>query len=171
MDTRAAVLPDRGRVVAVFGPPGVGTSTVIRCLAEASTLNTTVVHPDFGDLDEQVRRAGTGLDAVFVDGFPSLGLTPDDQPNGPAAIQYLFDRRLIFPGSGAVIRVACDPELTIRLGRATHEGTRAWYRQLPALEERIRLLSLPYFVIHNEPGESGLAQAVGDLARRASISR
>jgi hypothetical protein len=166
---RAAVEPTRGRVLAVFGPPGAGTSTILRCLAESAKTPIAVVSPDFGDLEEQV-RAAAGASVVFVDGFPHTGFSDGDgKPAGPRAVQYLFDRRLIFPGSGAIVRVTIDPELLVRSRRATEEGIKTWFRGLPHVEEAIRGLSLPYFNIHNEPGEDGLFQAVQDLAGRAGI--
>lgn len=169
--TRAAIAPDQGRVICVFGPPGAGTSTVVRCLVEASATRIAIVTPDFGDLEEQVRSALATAGVVIVDGFPHCGLTERNSPMGPVAVQYLYDRRLVFPHSGAIVRVAVDPELLIFQKRAGVQIVRSWFDGLPVLEAQIRTLSMPYFIIHNEHGEEGLAQAVGDLARRASINR
>lgn len=166
----AAIAPETGRVVCVFGPPGAGTSTIIRCLAGATHLRAAVINPDFEDVAEQVRKQAA--DVVFVDGYPHCGLALDAKtPAGPRAVQYLYDNRLVYPGSGAVIRVAVDPELLVHLRRATRGGVHRWYEGLTAVEARVHELNLPYYLIHNELGEEGLAQAVGDLARRASVQR
>jgi energy-coupling factor transporter ATP-binding protein EcfA2 len=166
-----ASVQERGRIIGVFGPPGSGVSTMLRVLAGASSLHTAVVAPDFDDLEPQVRQAAQTSEVVLLDGYPPVGVAQNGQPAGPRAVQYLYDRRLIFPGSGALVRVQVDPELILRAGRATEAGIHAWFAGLTALESHIRTLGLPYFVVHNEPGEEGLTQAVGDLARRASIAR
>lgn len=168
-DPRAAAEPTRGRVVAVFGPPGSGVSTLVRCLCDAAETRTAVLQPGEGDLEDEVRRLRA--DVIFLDGFPPCKRGADGLITGPDAIQYLYDRRLVFPGYGAVVRVAFDPELSIRQGRATPGGVHAWFAGLSATEQHIRMLGLPYFVVHNEPGERGLEMAVGELARRASVLR
>lgn len=166
---RGAAAPDPGRVICLFGPPGSGVTTILRILTEAASARTALLKPDFGVLRDQVR--GIVAEAVFVDGFPKCGKKPNLEPSGPDEIQYLYDNRIVYPGSGAVVRVNVDPELLIRSGRATSGGIEAWFAGLPALESHIRVLNLPYFSIHNEPGEEGLTQAVADLARRSSVLR
>jgi energy-coupling factor transporter ATP-binding protein EcfA2 len=168
---RASIEAERGRLVCVFGPPGCGVTSIIECLNDAFVgTRTAILKPDFGDLEQQAR--GIRAEVLFVDGYPHCGKA-DDRGNffGPEAVQYLYDKRLVFPGFGALVRVMNDPEILIRRGSATPAGVEAFYQGLPATEERIRLLNLPYFVIHNEPNEEGLLKAVLDLAKRASISR
>jgi hypothetical protein len=143
---------------------------VIQCLADACETRTAIVQPDFGDLEEQIRTAAQGVELVFVDGYPQGVIDEQGRPFGPDCVQYLYDRRLVFPGSGGIVRVMGDPEFGLIRRRASRGGIDRWFDVLPHIEERIRLLNMPYFVIHNEPGEHGLVQAVGDLARRASIN-
>ncbi len=166
---RSAMEAERGRLVCVFGPPGAGCSTLIDVLARACETRTAILRPESGDLEEQVRAIRA--DVVFLDGYPYCHRDEKGIINGPEAVQYLYDRRLIFPGFGGLVRVAADPELSVRQGRATAGGIHAWFGALPAVEERVRLLNMPYFVVHNEPGPEGLETAVGELARRASIQR
>lgn len=163
---RSIIAGEHGRVVAVFGPPGVGVSTILRCLGEAAGVR--VLQPDYDDLADQA-KAQEGAEVLLIDGYPHAGLNEHDEPAGPRAIQYLYDRRLVTAGSGAIVRVMSDPEVLIQKGRTTLEGYRAWVRGLPPLEARMRLLDMPHFAIHNEEGEEGLLKAVEDLAARLQL--
>lgn len=166
---RTAVASERGRVVCVFGPPGAGCSTLIDAVTGASEMRTAVLRPGDGDLEDQVRAIRA--EVIFIDGYPYCQQDERGRDLGVDAVQYLYDRRLVFPGCGGLIRVAVDPELSVRRGSATFAGIDRWFAGLPALEAHIRLLGLPYFVIHNEPGEQGATTAACQLARRASVQR
>jgi hypothetical protein len=155
---RAAAAETEGRLICLFGPPGSGVSTIARILHDASELKTAVLEPDFDDFVDQVallRR--TGAQVIFVDGFPK----------SEEGVQYLWDNRLVHAGEGAIVQVMTDPELILHRRTATMGGIEAWYEQLGSIEEFIRRYDMPYFTIHNDD----LENAVGDLARRASVTR
>lgn len=158
-----------GRVIAVFGPPGGGVSTILEILAQSTLTLTPLIRPDFGDLEEQVR--GARGEAIFIDGAPVLGRYENGEVSGPDSVQYLYDRRLVFPGQGALVRVICDPEVCRQQGGATPAALETWFANLSDVERRIQMLDMPYFVIHNQPGDEGLTFAVGDLCQRAGVTR
>jgi hypothetical protein len=158
VQSKVAASPTPGRVIAVFGPPGAGTSTIIQCLADVSELRTAVLRPDFGTLSDQIddiRR--TAAAAIFIDGFP----------NSAEGVQYLHDNRFVCAGEGAIVRVQVDPELVVQRKSASLEGITAWNNKLAEIEDRIRVLNMPYFMIHNDD----LEQAVIDLTRRANVTQ
>lgn len=161
----AQVAPTRGRVIALFGPPKSGVSTLLRVLQECAQTPIAVLRPGMDGFADEVRQAAQSVEAVFLDGFPFIA-------DGAAeTAQWLYDERLIFPGSGALVRVAVEPNALTQERKASADGVRGWFRHLDAFERHARVLQLPYFTIHNESGEDGLAQAVSDLARRARVTR
>lgn len=172
-DPRGRVAQTAGRTIAVFGAPGSGVSTILRCLRDASNARLAVLAPGYEPLDEMVRIASQndGAEAVFLDGFPTVGRRPDNSPFGAESAQFLYDRRLVYTGMGAIVRVDVDPDLLVAHGRATRGGVEAYLAGLPELDRRAQMLGLPYFVIHNEPGAQGLENAVATLAMRAGVDR
>lgn len=151
----AGVAPEPGRVVAVWGPPRCGASLLADSVAGAAQ-RAAVVRASFdADLDAAVRSASADL--VILD----MPMTPD-------RVQYLWDRRLVYPGSGALVRVIAS-ERDCRERGAHPEAVNLWWRELPKVEARIRELSMPYFCVHHEPGEDGAVQAAFALARRAGL--
>jgi len=149
---------EKGRVIALFGPPGAGLTALAHVIRDASNLDIAVLR----DTEEQAlpERADfarmLGAAVVIMDGFPSF---PED-------IKKLYDARLVYPGSGAVVRVVTDPELCVRRGYKTPDEVLAFNKRLPLIEEAIRGFNLPYYVVHNDD----LEQAALDLAKRAQIT-
>jgi len=165
---RRHVTAEHGRIISVFGPPGAGSSAICNCIKQAFTsTRIAALTPDFGDLEAQIRAQRA--EVTLLDGYPNNGTTNNGGSFGAEQVQYLYDRRLIFPGSGALVRVMIDAELLLWNRRASRQGIERWQGNLQSTEQRIRQLDLPYYVVHNEPGERGLIQAVMDLAQRASI--
>lgn len=171
LDARPMAAPQlegqKGRVVAVIGPPMVGTSLICRGLHEECETKTAILHgrPDPAEL-KQLRESGT--EVVFLDGFPTT----------PQELQWLNDERILSGAEGAVVRVQADrlgvlnrlQAREVITGEAVelfHEGWGAFNAHLGALEERIRELSIPYFVIPNDE----LEVAFGELAKRSGITR
>jgi hypothetical protein len=145
------------RAVCIFGPPGCGVTTVCQVLANASRQRVVIVTPGDIHIEDAVERAyRDGADHVLVDGVPKSA----------AAVQDIVDSRLVFPGNGAVIRISTSRPH----GNVTEGGWRLFFNELTEVERRIRLLSAPYFVVQNEPGEEGLGAAIAEVARRAGIT-
>lgn len=146
------------KAVCVFGPPSSGVSSLLQVLADSSETNVVIVEPgDVKVLDAVERAWRDGAKHVLVDGVP----------RSAAAVQDLVDSRLVWPGNGAIIRVAAPRPF----GPATEGGWRLFNEELPNIEKRIRLLSAPYFTVQNTKGDDGLAAAVAELARRAGIRK
>lgn len=148
--------PTKGRVLAVCGASGVGTSTLIDLLHKASrqtvavcTVTTDTATEEIDDFISDARAVGT-TDVVVLDGCPR---TARD-------VQYLYDASWVYPGEGAVVYV--------RRGLHLDEAERD---RLTALEAKIQELDVPYFTIHNEQGEHGLNAAVMRLAKIGGITR
>jgi hypothetical protein len=139
----------------------------LEVLKESSQAAVAVIRPGWSDLEDDIRTAAATHDVVFIDGYPPHGV----EENGTDTVQWLYDSRIVFPGSGAVIRVSVEPVILCDTRQASADAVGAWYSRLPSLESRIRLLDLPYYTIHNEPGEEGLVQGAADLARRAGLKR
>ena len=156
---------ERGRVVALFGPPGVGKSTMLACLGDSSELKTFTVEAS-STLEEDVQEAREdGAAVVFID---DAVLCAQD-------VKRLYDARFVYPGAGALVRVVVDPALIPkRVGGLTAAETLALQRRvlafnqaMPEIEEAIRVFGMPYYTIHNDD----LTTAVLDLAKRGHITR
>lgn len=167
---RQVISQQRDRqVVCVFGPPGSGVSTILRTLVECTRDDIDVVVPEFGELADQVQKSGARV--VFVDGYPHCGLKPDNVTSAAgSAVQYLYDKRLVYPGSGKIVRVYAPAEAILRHRRASADGFRLFNERVSELERVVRLL-MPgeYRAVHNEDGEDGLAVAVHSLAKHAGL--
>lgn len=144
---------------------------MLRILADAVTTSLKVIIPNFDDLAARCQAVDGDIEAVLIDGFPHTGRFEDGAPFGPACVQYLYDRHLVYPSSGAIVRVEADPNRLIAQSRTTGPAVQQYRAGLEPLEERIRLLGLhnQYFTVHNEEGADGLIQAVSDLAQRARL--
>jgi len=148
---------EKGRVVALFGPPGVGKSAILACLTEPSELELFIVEPS-STLEEDVEEAqSSGAEVVFLDGAVKSA----------ADVKRLYDQRYVYPGAGAIVQVVADPELIARRASVLHKDYTAYRQALPEIEDAIRVFGLPYFTIHNDD----LLQAVLDLADRVQIDR
>jgi hypothetical protein len=135
-----------GRVFALFGAQGVGVSTLARTLHEESETPTGLVTVG-EDLEPDVTAARKGgAEIIFVDGIRDA----ED-------VQTLYDLRLVAPGwGGGLIRV--DRNAIV---------DREWPARLLVIEERIRALSMSYFVVHNDDAE----RAAIDIACRVGLLR
>lgn len=142
-------LKERGRVVALFGAPGSGVSTLGRVAHHATHTPTALI--ERGDLAEMERAVEAerlrGSDVVFLEHCPR---TVED-------VQWLYNKRFVAPAfGGALIRV-------VRNAVVEH----AYDALLSRLEERIFALSMPYFVIRNDDLEQGAV----DLLLRSGVTR
>lgn len=152
------------RVIVVFGPPSVGTSTVLNCLQGASETSIIVVPYVGPDSILQAEEAQNHAEVVFLDVDGGV-FTPDD-------VQRVVDNRVVYDGSGAIIHLNAPPEVILerageRPGYISEEDLREWTRAVPTLEERIRQHTLNYFMIPN----IDLEEAVQQVALRSGISR
>lgn len=176
--TRKRAREGDGKVWCVFGAPGSGVSTLVRLVAEATDRNVVVVAPTFGDLYEQFLVARAKLpDVILVDGYPTAGFEDAAEgPHargpavGPAQVSYLYDRRLLWPNNGGLIRVDASATRLVAGQRATRGGIASYLDGLGDLEARVRLLGLDYAVVHNEHGREGLVAATLDLARKVQLA-
>lgn len=137
---------------AVFGPRGVGVSTLLRVVDEESATPTLRLGlrpgatPDELDrLEEAVEDARKRkVEAIFLDGVPA---SADE-------VQWLYDAHIIGVDHGSVVRVdrnvVVDPSYTARL---------------TDIEARLVALSLPYTVIRADDSE----QAVIHMLRLSGV--
>lgn len=157
------------RVILVFGPPCVGCTTVIECLRTASEIATVVLpYEEVEALDEKVRRAkSNGAQVIFVD--------VDGGAFDVEDVQLINDARLVHTGSGAIVRLwTFADDLLERANAATKYAgyldqaeIKEWQRNVERIEERIRVLSMPYFMVAN----FDLEAAVKGLALRAGMRK
>jgi hypothetical protein len=152
------------RVIVVFGPPSSGVSTLVDCLSQASETQTAVV-PYLGP--SSISHAEEALQNAEV-----VLLDVDGGVFGPEDVQELVDNRLIYTGSGAVVRVyAPDEDILARAakrpGYTSEMDLRAWDQAVGPVEERIRAHTLNYFMVPN----IDLVEATKQLALRSGILR
>jgi len=154
------------RVVAVFGPPGCGVSTALEVLASATETPVTIV-PYVGP--ESIRAAELALESAAEVVF----LDVDNGLFGPADVQALVDERLVYAGSGAIVRLySPDDDILHRTAsrgedRITPDDLTAFHQGIEALEHKVRAHTLTYFMVPNYD----LVDTVSQLALRAGIDR
>lgn len=165
MPTRIAKTAGAGpRVIAVFGPPGVGVSTLLDVLTSASESHSVVI-PYTGPESIPVVKSATQLaHVVFLD-VDGGCLSVQD-------IQDLVDNRIIFQDSGAIIRVHASTEevmarVASRVDYVKEDDIKDWSRSLLPVEEHIRKHNIGYFMISN----SDLVDGVRQLALRANLRK
>lgn len=152
------------RVVAVFGPPASGVTTLLEVLKEASEVPIAIV-PYVGP--NSLRQAEEALqtnEVVFLDVDGGAFFASD--------VQGLVDSGLVHGGSGAVVRIAasdddCLARAAERPDYVTLPDLVQWAASLEPLEEAIRIHTLKYFMVPNDDlfeGAKALALRVG-LAR------
>ena len=97
-----------------------------------------------------------------------------DAPMTAEVDQGIHDAGLVQPATGALVRFwVTDTEALHRaqeLGRTNVDRMLLdrWRTRIPRIDERARILSLPYYMIPNE--RSGLDAAVAELARKAGVT-
>lgn len=155
-----------GRVLLVFGPPACGTSTALSALNDASETQTMVLPFEDPTSIAAAEEAKSNGVVVFLD-VDGGTLSADD-------IQELNDARLITRGDGGVVRLWADDFNCMERAKAdgrpdyvTRESLRAWSQNVLEIEERLRGLSVPYFMVD----ANSLEDAVRALALRAGIRR
>lgn len=152
------------RVMVVFGPPACGVSTVIDTLKAASETAIAIV-PYVGPTSVlQAEEALEHAEVVFLD--------VDGGLFGPKDVQTIVDHRLVFTGSGAMVRMYAPDETILsraekRPGYASVDDLREWNLTIPPVEEKIRQHILSYFMVPN----IDLEEAVKQLALRAGVIR
>ena len=150
---RPRAKPRRGRCFAVFGPPGAGTTTIIKCLLDCTEADCATVFGLSGDaLVEGVAMAQKAAEVVFIDGIADA----DD-------IQLLATGGCIDASNdGAVIQVHATVAML--------EDERLKFSALrTAIELHINTYSVPYYTIYNE--RDRLVTPILDLARRAHLRK
>lgn len=136
-----------GRAFAIFGPRGAGISTLLRVLHEESETPTALLTLSPQLEDEVEAERARGAEVLLIDGAPT---SAED-------VQRIYDARIIAPGwGGGVIRV--DRNAVV---------DRDFPARLLPIEQRIRDLSLSYFLVHNDDIE----QAAINLASRIGLWR
>jgi hypothetical protein len=150
---------EKGRVFALFGGHGVGKSALLKIIAGAAETGVAVIAAMEADEESQqeVERAVVAdivadkrrgdAEVIFLDGCPR---SVDD-------VQWLYDERLVAPAWGGCV---------VRVDRNAVVDT-AFARALPAIEARLRDLSMPYVVIQNDD----LERAVVNLLCRAGVTK
>lgn len=166
MGQTASKLPPR--VVVVYGPPSVGTSTILACLKEASETPLVVVPYAAGEVFENtVERLLTQVDVVFLDVEGGAFETAD--------LQHIHDLRWVIPGHGALIRIWDYPENIIAKaeghpaykGSITLDELKEWDKDQLAVETLARALATPLFIIPLIDTEDGIKM----VALRAGIKK
>lgn len=151
------------RVIVIFGSPLSGVTEALQILHEVSRTSTNLVcGTDW--IDEAEKSRDSGCPVTLVDAPVSL-----------AEAQDAYDRRLVCPGSGALVRLWSSPEEILRRARekgrneVTKENLDKWTQNIQGLENYvIHTLQLPYFMVPNEFGR--LTNTIAELAQRAGIS-
>jgi len=111
------------------------------------------------DEDEILAAFSAGHEVVFVEPWePSV-----------EAVQWFYDNKQ----EGGVIQIWAPDDALLKRAEEVNrtlnqEALRVWRLELAPMEERIRLLSVPYFVI---PTDTEMDRAVANLARRTGIIR
>lgn len=153
------------RAMIVFGPPGVGTSTVLEVLSEASETPNCIV-PYVGPQSiPLIEEALQTFDVVFVDvegGFFA-----------PSDLQALVDAGVIAAGGiGCLARLYAADDVVLernehRPDYVTREDLREWSLEASKLDEPARLHTISYVMIPN----FDLEEAARVLALRANVTR
>jgi len=155
---------DAGQVVIVFGPPGVGTSTVVDCLAHATSRpNIIVPYCDSWSREALVR---------VVDNNPNLTVFADVDGGliAPEDVQGFVDDGLLHLGSGLLVRLYSPNEDILerareRVGYIDEMDLKEWNENIRHVEDVIRLHTLQYYMVPN----IDLVEAVKQVALRAGI--
>lgn len=159
--------PLEARVAVCYGPPGIGTSTILACLQAASQTPIRVVSfQGIEDLEEVVTEATQkGIKVILVD-VEGGALEAED-------VQALNDSRLICTGTGALIRFWAFPEDIIRRakshpvyqGNITEQELKDWVEDMVPLDLLVRTLTLTTYTIP----AFDLEECVKTLALRLGI--
>jgi hypothetical protein len=156
---------DGQRAIIVFGPPGCGTSTVIRVLSSASeTPNCIVDYFGKGSIP-MVEEALANHEVVFVDVDGGIFDGSD--------IQALVDAGIISGGNpGCLVRLYAEDDEVVerckdRPDYVTREELREWSMKAADLDIPIRTHSLTYVMIPMHTLEEGARL----LALRANLTR
>lgn len=152
------------RIIAVFGPPASGVTTILEVVKAASETPIAIV-PYVGPTS--MRLAEEALqhhEVVFLD--------VDGGVFGPSDVQALVDEGLLFTGGGAVIRVSAAAEDVMHRAASrpdyiTEDDVGAWTWAVLATEDRIRLHALNYFMVPN----GDLSEACRLVALRAGLTK
>lgn len=131
-----------GRVVALFGAPGAGVTTVAKVLVAASNKMVQV----FTSVDDLKLSSIVG-DVRIIDCI----LAPDD-------VKHLVEEHLVDGANQGKI---------VHVQNLDVPTTPEWDRTREAIEQTVQLYSLPYFTVQNTKGD--LEAAVGELARIAQL--
>lgn len=121
---------------------------MLKIAHEESETPTALIPAEVRELVEHhvTTARKNGAQVVFIDGMPR---TAED-------VQWLYDQRYVYPGSGALVRV---DKHSVR--------DEAFLAALPAIDDRAVALSLPYFVVRAEDIEV----AILDILARSGIER
>ena len=91
-----------------------------------------------------------------------------DAPMTAEVVQGIPDAGLVQPATGALVRFWITNNEALRRAKELartdidHAHLERWRGRIPQIDERARILSLPYYMIPNE--RSGLDAAVAELA-------
>ena len=149
----------------VFGPPGVGTSTVLQVLSEASETPNCIVPYIGPDSIPLIEEALQNVEVVLVDvegGF----FSPDD-------LQALVDAGILAAGGiGCIARLYTADDVILernahRPDYVTREDLREWSLEAVKLDEPARLHTISYVMVSN----FDLEEAARVLALRANLTR
>ena len=147
--------PMKGRVIALFGAPGIGLSTTAQCLLQASRKSIVCVNiSDEGLICalNEIQKHVNQADLVLLD-----SITSADE------VKTLVTEHVIdgVNQNNLIIQIA-------RTGAKLPEIVQAdWHARCKQIEDAIFFYGLPYRTIQNSHGD--LEAAVGELARYGLI--
>lgn len=155
------------RVAVCYGPPAVGTSTILSCLKASSNTPMRVVrYFDATTLEQDMRDAEAHGEKVVL----------ADVEGGvfePADVRALNDARVVYADVGALIRFWAFPaDIMARAGKhqtyagsVTEEELAQWAEDMSAVDAEARLFAVRQFTIP----AFDLEEAVKTLALRLGV--
>ena len=155
------------RVIVVYGPPGSGVTTCLRCISNATEEPHRVVPYEGPHSLEEIDAALTATDLVFVDVDGGI-FHPED-------VQDLIEHGFLSSTSGAVIRLRVNPQTIISRLASTSDRSdyinvkdlEDWTTDSIRMDEWLLYSGLTVFDIPNED----LENAVVSLALRSGLTR
>jgi len=151
---------EKGRVIALYGAPGAGSSTIARIIKEASKKYVVIIPWELDDelttddlLGAINTARGRGADVVLIDAVCD-----------ESDVKALVEGGLVDNFSqGKIVHVQNMDAEARQQGVVKAE----WNKRRATIEQTIQLYNLPYFTLQNVSGD--IEAPVAELARLAQL--